>query len=89
MSTNIAINGMGRIGRMVLRIALHKEDLNVVAINASYPPETIAHLINYDTTHGRFDKKLNQLRTVSVSMDKILNLFLTVTLKIYLERLRH
>ena len=26
------------------------------AINASYPPETIAHLINYDTTHGRFDK---------------------------------
>ena len=46
MSTNIAINGMGRIGRMVLRIALHKEDLNVVAINASYPPETIAHLIN-------------------------------------------
>ena len=32
MSTNIAINGMGRIGRMVLRIALHKEDLNVVRL---------------------------------------------------------
>lgn len=61
MSTNIAINGMGRIGRMVLRIALHKEDLNVVAINASYPPETIAHLINYDTTHGRFDKKVEPI----------------------------
>ena len=43
MSTNIAINGMGRIGRMVLRIALKNEALNVVAINASYPPETIAH----------------------------------------------
>lgn len=61
MSTNIAINGMGRIGRMVLRIALHKEDLNVVAINASYPPETIVHLINYDTTHGRFDKKVEPI----------------------------
>ncbi|WP_053037010.1 type I glyceraldehyde-3-phosphate dehydrogenase [Staphylococcus haemolyticus] len=61
MSTNIAINGMGRIGRMVLRIALHKEDLNVVAINASYLPETIAHLINYDTTHGRFDKKVEPI----------------------------
>lgn len=61
MSTNIAINGMGRIGRMVLKIALHKEDLNVVAINASYPPETIAHLINYDTTHGRFDKKVEPI----------------------------
>ncbi|MEB8126801.1 type I glyceraldehyde-3-phosphate dehydrogenase [Staphylococcus succinus] len=58
MTTNIAINGMGRIGRMVLRIALKNEDLNVVAINASYPPETIAHLINYDTTHGAYDLKV-------------------------------
>ncbi|WP_341636939.1 type I glyceraldehyde-3-phosphate dehydrogenase [Staphylococcus casei] len=58
MTTNIAINGMGRIGRMVLRIALKDEDLNVVAINASYPPETIAHLINYDTTHGAYDLKV-------------------------------
>jgi len=58
MSTNIAINGMGRIGRMVLRIALKTNDLNVVAINASYPPETIAHLINYDTTHDTYDKKV-------------------------------
>ncbi|MQJ50542.1 type I glyceraldehyde-3-phosphate dehydrogenase, partial [Escherichia coli] len=55
MSTNIAINGMGRIGRMVLRIALQNKNLNVVAINASYPPETIAHLINYDTTHGKYN----------------------------------
>ena len=61
MSTNIAINGMGRIGRMVLRIALHNDNLNVVAINASYPPETIAHLINYDTTHGRYDKKVEPM----------------------------
>ena len=45
-------------GRMVLRIALKTNDLNVVAINASYPPETIAHLINYDTTHGTYDKKV-------------------------------
>lgn len=56
MSTNIAINGMGRIGRMVLRIALKNDNFNIVAINASYPPETIAHLINYDTTHGRYDQ---------------------------------
>ena len=58
MTTNIAINGMGRIGRMVLRIALNNKDLNVVAINASYPAETIAHLINYDTTHGPYDLKV-------------------------------
>ncbi|HJF67934.1 MAG TPA: type I glyceraldehyde-3-phosphate dehydrogenase [Staphylococcus kloosii] len=58
MTTNIAINGMGRIGRMALRSALKNEDLNVVAINASYSPETIAHLINYDTTHGTYDLKV-------------------------------
>lgn len=56
MTTKIAINGLGRIGRMVLRIALNNEDIEVVALNASYPPETIAHLIKYDTTHGLFNK---------------------------------
>ncbi|ARJ49980.1 glyceraldehyde-3-phosphate dehydrogenase [Staphylococcus lutrae] len=56
MTTKIAINGLGRIGRMVLRVALNREDIEVVAINASYPPETIAHLIKYDTTHGRFNQ---------------------------------
>lgn len=63
MTTNIAINGMGRIGRMVLRIALKNKDLNVVAINASYPPETIAHLINYDTTHGVYDFKVEPIES--------------------------
>ncbi|NWK85525.1 type I glyceraldehyde-3-phosphate dehydrogenase [Staphylococcus sp. GSSP0090] len=63
MTTNIAINGMGRIGRMVLRIALKNKDLNVVAINASYPPETIAHLINYDTTHGTYDFKVEPIES--------------------------
>lgn len=63
MTTNIAINGMGRIGRMVLRIALKNKDLNVVAINASYPPETIAHLINYDTTHGVYDFKVEPIKS--------------------------
>lgn len=61
MATNIAINGMGRIGRMVLRIALQNDNLNVKAINASYPPETIAHLINYDTTHGKYDEKVEAI----------------------------
>lgn len=54
MRANIAINGFGRIGRMVFRIAM-KEKLNIKAINASYPAETLAHLIKYDTTHGKFD----------------------------------
>ncbi|WP_102691084.1 glyceraldehyde-3-phosphate dehydrogenase [Rummeliibacillus pycnus] len=55
MTVSIAINGFGRIGRMVFRQAILQDDLNIVAINASYPAETLAHLIKYDTTHGRFD----------------------------------
>lgn len=54
MTVSIAINGFGRIGRMVFRQAIVQEDLNIVAINASYPAETLAHLIKYDTNHGVF-----------------------------------
>ena len=54
MSKRVAINGLGRIGRMVFRRAMMEETLNIVAINASYPAETLAHLVKYDTIHGKF-----------------------------------
>ena len=54
MTVSVAINGFGRIGRMVFRQAIVQEELNIVAINASYPSETLAHLIKYDTNHGIF-----------------------------------
>jgi D-erythrose 4-phosphate dehydrogenase len=57
MSVNIAINGFGRIGRNVAR-ALYEsnrtDEFNLVAINELAEPEGIAHLLKYDTTHGRF-----------------------------------
>ncbi|MCA1032011.1 glyceraldehyde-3-phosphate dehydrogenase [Bacillus timonensis] len=55
MKPRIAINGFGRIGRMVFRKAILEDQLNIVAINASYPAETLAHLIKYDTNHGKFE----------------------------------
>jgi glyceraldehyde 3-phosphate dehydrogenase len=55
MSARVAINGFGRIGRMVFRKAILDEHLEIVAINASYPSETLAHLIKYDTNHGPFN----------------------------------
>ena len=55
MTASIAINGFGRIGRMVFRQAITQDDINVVAINARYPLETLAHLIKYDSTHGTFN----------------------------------
>ena len=54
--TRIAINGFGRIGRMVFRQAILDDQFEVAAINASYPAETLAHLIKYDSVHGRFQK---------------------------------
>ena len=56
MALRVAINGFGRIGRLVLRsIAEHaRRDIEVVAINDLGPVETNAHLLRYDSVHGRF-----------------------------------
>jgi glyceraldehyde 3-phosphate dehydrogenase len=56
MAVRVAINGFGRIGRLVLRSIIEsgREDLQVVAINDLGPPETNAHLLRYDSVHGRF-----------------------------------
>jgi glyceraldehyde 3-phosphate dehydrogenase len=51
---HIAINGFGRIGRLTFRNLLHKKDLKVVAINDLTSPATLAHLLKYDSVHGRF-----------------------------------
>jgi len=50
----IAINGFGRIGRLVFRAALERPEIEFVAINDLVPPEGIAYLLKYDSTHGRF-----------------------------------
>ncbi len=58
MTVKVAINGYGRIGRMVLRAIyeLNRQDeIKVVAINSSHPIATNVHLTKYDTTHGRFE----------------------------------
>ena len=57
MTTRIAINGFGRIGRLVMRsiIETGRDDVEVVAINGSGPIETNAHLLKYDSVHGRMN----------------------------------
>ncbi len=56
MAVRVAINGFGRIGRLVLRAALEgkRKDIEVVGINDLGPVETNAHLLRYDSVHGRF-----------------------------------
>src|SRR5699024_1351519 len=60
--TRIAINRFGSIGRMVLRQAILDKDLDVIAINASYPEETLAHIIKYDSVHGIFEKEIKVIK---------------------------
>ena len=67
MSVRVSINGFGRIGRNILRAIIEsgRDDIKVVAINDLGPIETNAHLLRYDTVHGRFPA------TVKVSGDNI------------------
>ena len=55
----VAINGFGRIGRMVFRNLLQDNTFEIVAINASYTPEQLGHLIQYDSIHGRLNCEIS------------------------------
>ncbi len=52
MFTKIAINGFGRTGRMFFRAALHRPELELVAVNDLTDPHTLAHLLKHDSIHG-------------------------------------
>ena len=56
MTVRVAINGFGCIGRTILRSIIEegRDDVEVVAINGTAPVETLAHLLRYDSVHGRF-----------------------------------
>ena len=60
MAVRVAINGFGRIGRLVLRALYEsgREDIEVVAINDLGSPEVNAHLLEYDSSHGHFEGKV-------------------------------
>lgn len=54
MSIKVAINGFGRIGRLVFKAAFQDEDIEFVAINDLTDSKTLAHLLKYDSVHGKF-----------------------------------
>ena len=61
MTTRLAINGFGRIGRNILRALIEQDrkDLQVVAINDLSSTENLAHLLKYDSVHGRYPGKIS------------------------------
>lgn len=59
MAIKIGINGFGRIGRLVFRAALENENVEVVAVNDLTDSKMLAHLLKYDSVHGRLDAEVS------------------------------
>ncbi|MFA5514404.1 MAG: type I glyceraldehyde-3-phosphate dehydrogenase [Sphaerochaetaceae bacterium] len=74
----IAINGFGRIGRNVFKIAFEDSDIEIVAINDLTDPKTLAHLLKYDSTYGIYPKSVEAKEDTIVIDGK--------EIKIYAER---
>lgn len=77
MTTNVAINGFGRIGRMTLRAALANEKVNwdIVAINDLTSPDQLAHLFKYDSVMGQFDGEVTSTSDSIVINGKSIKVF--------------
>ena len=53
MGVKVAINGFGRVGRYLIRACLGYDEIEIVAVNSRAKPETLAHLLKYDSVHGK------------------------------------
>ena len=72
MTIRVAINGFGRIGRMVVRAANKNPNVEIVAINDLVPSDNLAYLLKYDSTHGRFDGEVHlRENTIVIGSNKI------------------
>lgn len=69
MALKVAINGFGRIGRCVARIALSRDDIELVAINDTTKIELSKYLFQYDSVHGIFDKKIEIINDSLIKVD--------------------
>lgn len=67
----VAINGFGRIGRNVFKIALEKSDIEIIGINDLTDTKTLAHLLKYDSTQGRFAGVTHDAENIIVNGFKV------------------
>ncbi len=68
MAIKVAINGFGRIGRLVFRAAMRRPRIDVVAVNDLTDAGTLGHLLKYDSTHGRYPGHV-EIRDKSLAVD--------------------
>jgi len=89
MTVKIAINGFGRIGRLVYRAGYNSKDVEFVAVNDLADTKTLAHLLKYDSTHGILDADVKAgNNAIVVDGKEIKNVFGSGTGNIALERFR-
>lgn len=75
MKKRIAINGFGRIGRLTFRRLLKDKNVEIVAINDLTDNKTLAHLLKYDSAHGKFEGTVkSDAKSITVNKTKILSL---------------
>lgn len=72
---NIAINGFGRIGRLVFRVMHEQEEFNVCAINDLTDAKTLAHLLQYDSVHGKYKLDVSYDENHIIIGDKKIRIF--------------
>jgi glyceraldehyde 3-phosphate dehydrogenase len=71
----VAINGFGRIGRVVTRIVSQRNDMELVAINDLADAHTLAHLLKYDSVHRAFPGNVSSLDKAIVINDNVINIY--------------
>ena len=82
MKAKIGINGFGRIGRVVFRAALGRDDVEVVAINDPFMnPEYMAYMLKYDSVHGRFNGEITYTDDSLVINGKSFKVFTAMDVK--------
>ncbi|MCK9225203.1 MAG: type I glyceraldehyde-3-phosphate dehydrogenase [Candidatus Muirbacterium halophilum] len=75
MAVKVAINGFGRIGRLFFRASFGHKDMEIVAINDLTDPKTLAHLLKYDSVHGKFDKNISYTDDSIIVEGKTIKIF--------------
>ncbi|CAL4321274.1 Glyceraldehyde-3-phosphate dehydrogenase A [Buchnera aphidicola (Chaitophorus sp. 3695)] len=74
MTIRVGINGFGRIGRIVFRLAQERKDIEIVAINDLLDAEYIAYMLKYDSTHGYFSKSVKVQKNCIVVDNKVIQI---------------
>ncbi|MBD3626858.1 type I glyceraldehyde-3-phosphate dehydrogenase [Cyclobacterium sp.] len=71
----IAVNGCGRIGRLTIKLILDSPDLELVAVNDLTDPKTLAHLLQYDSIHGKYGQRIVEKGGNIHIGDKVIRIF--------------